>query len=227
MSSVPIAVRRPVELPTRSELPAPMPPRRRRHGRLARFARIALPLAALGLVGLIFVWSRIDPITERIHISDTEQAPEEIATVTMENARFAGVDAQNRSFNVTAVRAVQSADDSNHIDLQQPKANIVLTSGAKVAVESEAGGLQRDTRILDLIGNVTLTQDRDYEFHTTRVRVDLNERTAAGDAPVEGRGPQGDIKAEGFDILDGGTRVIFRGRTHVVFQSRQDSSVTP
>jgi lipopolysaccharide export system protein LptC len=201
-------------------------PRRSRRGRLARFARIALPLAALGLAGLIFAWSRVHPIIERIHISDTEQAPEEIDTVTMENARFAGVDAQNRSFNVTAVRAVQSANDGNHIDLQQPKADIVLASGAKVAVESEAGRLQRDTQILDLVGKVTVTQDQGYEIHTTKASVDLNERTAGGDAPVEGRGPQGEIHAEGFDILDGGTRVIFRGRSRALLQSRQNS-VTP
>ena len=219
-------MRRPVEFPTRSDPPAPVPPRRSRHGRLARFARIALPLVALGLAGLIFAWSRINPIIERIHISETEQAPEEIDTVTMENARFAGVDAQNRSFNVTAARAVQSADDSNHIDLQQPKADIVLASGAKVAIQSDTGGLQRDTQILDLVGKVTLTQDQGYEFHTTKARIDLNERTAAGDAPVNGRGPQGEIQAEGFEILDGGTRVIFRGRSRALFQPQQDS-VTP
>ena len=226
MSSSPVALRLPVEFATRGEPPMPPRPRRSRHGRVARFARIALPLVALGLAGLIFAWSRIDPIIERIHISDTEQAPEEIDMVTMENARFAGVDAQNRSFNVTAARAVQSADDSNHIDLRRPKADIVLASGAKVAVESDAGGLQRDTQILDLVGKVTLTQDQGYEFHTTNARVDLNERTAAGDAPVEGRGPQGEIRAEGFEILDGGARVIFRGRSRAVFQPQQDS-VTP
>jgi len=226
MSSSPAAMRRPVEFPTRSEAPMSPRPRRSQHGRLARFARIALPLAALGLAGLIFAWSRINPIIERIHISETEQAPEEIDTVTMENARFAGIDAQNRSFNVTAVRAVQSADDSNHIDLQQPKADIVLASGAKVAVRSDTGGLQRDTQILDLVGKVLLTQDQGYEFHTTKARIDLGARTAAGDAPVNGRGPQGEIQAEGFDILDGGTRVVFRGRSRALFQAQQDS-VTP
>lgn len=226
MSSSPVAMRRPVEFPTRGDPPMLPRPRRSRHGRVARFARIALALAALGLAALIFAWSRIDPIINKIHISDTEEAPEEIDTVTMENARFAGVDAQNRSFNVTAARAVQSADDSNHIDLRRPKADIVLAGGAKVAVESDAGGLQRDTQILDLTGKVTLTQDQGYEFHTTNARVDLNERTAAGDAPVEGRGPQGEIRAEGFEILDGGARVIFRGRSRALFQAQQDS-VTP
>jgi lipopolysaccharide export system protein LptC len=227
MSSSPVTMRRPIELSAPSEVPLPpRPPRRRRHGRLARFARIALPLAALGLAGLIFAWSRINPIIERIHISDTEQAPEEIETVTMENARFAGVDAQNRTFNITAVRAVQSGDDSNHIDLKQPRADIVLSTGAKVALRSEAGGLQRDTKILELIGGVTLTQDQDYEFHTTKARIDLGQRTAAGDAPVDGRGPQGEIHAEGFDILDGGTRVLFRGHSRALLQQHQES-VTP
>jgi len=225
MSSSPVAVRRPVEFPTRSESSMPPRLRRSRHGRVARFARIALPLAALGLAGLIFAWSRINPIIERIHISDTEQAPEEIDTVTMENARFAGVDAQNRSFNVTAARAVQSADDSNHIDLQLPRADIVLSSGAKVAIQSDTGGLQRNTQILDLVGKVTLTQDQGYEFHTAKTRIDLNERTAAGDAPVEGHGPQGQIQAEGFEILDGGTRVIFRGRSRALLQLQ--NPVTP
>jgi lipopolysaccharide export system protein LptC len=226
MSSAPVAMRRPVELPTHSE-PSMYPrPQRSRHGRLARFARIALPLAALGLVGLIFAWSRIDTTIDRIPISEIEQAPEEIDTVTMENARFAGVDAQNRSFNITAVRAIQSADDDNHIELRQPKADIVLSSGAKVAIRSDTGGLQRDTQILHLIGKVTVTQDQGYEFRTETASIDLNERTAAGDAPVNGHGPQGEIQAEGFEILDGGTRVIFRGRSRALFQPQQDS-VTP
>src|SRR5262245_30590966 len=113
--SSPVAMRRPIERPLLSEPPLPRQPRRSRHGRAARFARIALPIVALALAGLIFAWSRIDPIINKIHIGDTEQAPQEIDAVTMENARFAGVDAQNRSFNITAVRAVQSADDDNHV----------------------------------------------------------------------------------------------------------------
>jgi len=221
--SGPLAVRRPVDFPVRRE-PAHAPlPQRSRRGRFARFARIALPVVALGLVGLIVAWSRIDPIIHRIHISDTEQAPEEIDTVIMQNARFAGIDAQNRSFNVTAARAVQSADDNNRIDLEKPRGDITLSSGAKVFIQSDAGGFQRDAQILDLTGQVTFTQEQDYEFHTAKARIDLKARTAAGDTAVEGRGPQGEIHAEGFEILDGGTRVIFHGRSRALLQPQQDS----
>ena len=223
MSRGPLAVRRPADFPVRHE-PAPPPlPQRSRQGRVARFARIALPVVALGLAGLIFAWARINPIIQRIHIGDAEQASEEIDTVTMQNARFAGVDSQNRSFNMTAARAVQSADDTNRVDLEKPKADITLASGAKVVIQSDAGGLQRDTQILDLVGRVTLTQDQDYEVHTTKARIDLKARTAAGDAAVEGRGPQGEIQAEGFEILDGGARIIFHGRSRAFFQPQQNS----
>lgn len=202
----------PVEPSTPARLTRP------RLGYWARMARIGLPLAALGLAALIFTWSRINPIIERIHLSDTEEVPEEIDSITMENARFAGVDAQNRTFNVTAVRAVQSIGDSNLIELQQPKANIVLANGTKVDIQSDTGGLQRDTQVLDLLGAVTLTQDRGYEYRTTKARIDLRQKTAMGDAPVEGRGPQGEIYAEGFEIADNGARVVFRGRSRAVFQ---------
>jgi len=97
MSSGPVAMRRPVEFPVRSE--APTPPRR--HGAAwalwPRFVRIALPLAALGLAGLIFAWSRIDPIIEKIHISETEQRRRRSIRSPWRTPRFAGVVAQNRS----------------------------------------------------------------------------------------------------------------------------------
>lgn len=223
MSGAPVAMRRPVEPPLRLEPPAP-PRRRRRHSRWPRIARIALPLLALGLAALIFAWSRINPVMERLQISETEEAPEAIESVTMENARLAGVDAEGRRYNVTAVRAIQSTDDSNHINLQQPKANIALANGSHVAIASESGGLQRDTQILDLFGAVTLKQDRGYEFRTTQARIDLNERTAAGDAPIEGTGPQGEIHAEGFEIVDGGASVIFRGKSRAVIRPQAEIS---
>ncbi|MGE0120551.1 MAG: LPS export ABC transporter periplasmic protein LptC [Dongiaceae bacterium] len=183
-----------------------------------------LPLLALGVAALVITWSQINPVIQRLQISETEQAPVEIDTITMENARFAGVDAQDRAFNVTAARAIQSAEDSNHITLQQPKADIALVGGAKVAIQSDAGDLQRDTQILDLSGSVTLVHDRGYEFHTTSARVDLGERTATGDAPIEGHGPDGDIRAEGFEIVDGGTGIIFRGRSRAVFQPQPEQT---
>jgi lipopolysaccharide export system protein LptC len=223
MNADPIVMRRAVDALGRAGSPAAMPqPQRARYGRGARTAKIILPLLALALAALIFVWSQINPVVQRLQISETEQAPEEIDSITMENARFAGIDARDRSFSVSAARAIQSADDSNRIRLQQPKADIVLANGAEVAIRSDGGGLQRDTQVLDLFGSVTLVQDGLYEFRTTQASIDLKGRTARGNAPIEGRGPQGQISAEGFEILDEGARVIFRGQSRAVLKPRPD-----
>lgn len=226
MSADPIAMRRPAQAPIRVDPPAAAAPPPARYGRGARIAKVVLPLLALGLAGLVVAWSQINPVIQRLQISETEQAPEEIDAITMENARFAGVDARDRSFNITAVRAVQSAHDSNHIKLQQPRADITLADGARIAIRSDAGGLQRDTQILDLSGSITLVNDRGYEFRTTSARVDLDGRTAKGDAPIEGHGPDGNIRAEGFEIVDGGAGIIFQGRSRAVFRP-QPERATP
>lgn len=189
----------------------------------ARFAKYGLPIAAIGFAVLIFAWARINPVIERLQLSETELAPQEIESAAMENPRFAGVDAKNRVFNVTAVRAVQSVEDTNRIELQQPKADIMLPDGARIAVASDMGAYQRNTRILDLRGSVVVTQNRGYEFRTSQAQVNLASHNAVGTAPVEGRGPDGEVTAEGFQILDDGARVLFTGRSRAVLRPQQES----
>jgi lipopolysaccharide export system protein LptC len=226
MSADPIAIRRPIGALVRTERAAE--PRtaltRSSYGRGARIAKVVLPMVALGLAGLIFAWSQINPNVPRIPLSETELAPEEIDAITMENARFASVDDEGRSFNITAARAIQSADDDKYIHLRRPQADIVLGDGTNIAIQSDAGGLQRDTRVLDLSGSVTLVQDGGYEFQTTTARIDLKRRTATGDAPVEGHGPRGEIHADGFEIMDEGARIVFRGRSRAIFRPGSDEA---
>jgi len=220
------AVRKRLEVAMRP-VPPPAPiaaVRRSRPGRLPRIAKFALPLLAIATAGLIFAWSHVNLEVVRLQISDSALAPQEVDTISMSNVQFAGIDAKNRSFNVTATLATQEPDDADVVHLQQPKAEIVLDDGAHVAVDADAGQLQRTTQLLDLSGAVKLVQDRGYEFHTSKARIDLGQHTATGDAPVEGKGPDGNVQAQGFQIVDQGTRVIFLGRTRAVFTPKQDQA---
>jgi lipopolysaccharide export system protein LptC len=101
-----------------------------------------------------------------------------------------------------------------------------LTGGARVTISSDSGALQRNAQILELAGAVALVQDHGYEFHTSRARIDLGQHTASGDSPVEGRGPQGEVHAEGFTIDNDGARVVFLGRSRALFRP-QSGQATP
>jgi len=223
MSSRAAVVRKPVEPVAQ---PLPVPPRNaapnKRPGHWARVAKIALPLVAIIIAAVILAWSHVNLQIVRLQISDSELAPQEAETISMLNPRFAGVDAKDRSFNVIAGAATQQSDTSDLVHLQNPHAEIVLSNDTKVAVNADAGQLQRTTQILDLSGAVNLVQSRGYKFHTTKARIDLAERTAVGDAPVEGTGPHGEVTAEGFQIVDQGTRVIFLGHSRAVFKPQPD-----
>jgi lipopolysaccharide export system protein LptC len=218
------ALRRPVD-PSAPFLAARHDVDAQRHdggGRLPRIAKVALPLVALAIAAMIFAWSRVNLEVVRLQIRDSALATQEIDAISMVNAQFAGIDSKNRAFNVTAKVATQQPDNSDLINLQQANGDIVLDSGVHVAVDADTGQLQRAAQLLDLSGAVKLTDDRGYEFHTTKARIDLNQRTATGDAPVHGRGPDGEIQAEGFQIVDQGARVMFLGRTHATLRAKQD-----
>ncbi len=70
--------------------------------------------------------------------------------------------------------------------------------------------------MLDLKGGVIMFHDMGYEFHTPRASIDMANRSARGDSPVQGQGPFGQISAAGFRLLENGERIIFTGKTRLV-----------
>jgi lipopolysaccharide export system protein LptC len=182
--------------------------------RLMRWGKFVLPVVAVALGVAIFYLARVESGKHLIVIGpDTEVVPEEIDSVSMTNARFSGRDSRNRSFTVTAVEARQRSSDSTIIHLKHPKADLDLTDGRLVAINADSGIYVRNDQLLNLAGEVTLSDNKGFEFHTDSASVDLGRNTASGDAPVAGRGPSGDITSEGFRVLDDGDRVIFTGKT--------------
>jgi lipopolysaccharide export system protein LptC len=182
--------------------------------RLMRWGKFALPVIAVGLGVAIFYLAQVEVGKNQVLVgSETEIIPEEIDSVSMTNARFSGRDNRNRNFTVTADEARQRTSDSTIIHLKHPKADLDLTDGRLVAIHADSGIFVRSDQLLNLAGEVTLSDNKGFEFHTDSASIDLGRNTASGDAPVAGRGPSGNIVSEGFRVLDDGNRVIFTGKT--------------
>lgn len=182
--------------------------------RLMRWGKYLLPVIAVGLGVAIFYLAQVEVGKNVVLIGPTtEVVPEAIDSVSMTNARFSGRDNRNRSFTVTADEARQKSTDSAIIHLKHPKADLDLTDGRLVAIHADSGIFVRSDQLLNLAGEVTLSDNKGFEFHTDSASIDLGRNTASGDAPVAGRGPSGDITSEGFRVLDDGDRVLFTGKT--------------
>lgn len=189
--------------------------------------RIGLPALTLVVVVVVLVW----PILFNragFRLSGAPTSGVTDAYARMNNPQFTGVDKSDQYYTVTATSATQRRASEEVFELDAPKADWNLNDGTWMAVTSDGGRFDKKQKQLDLVGHVTLFQDRGYELVTDAATVDLASGNANGDKPVHGQGPAGTIESEGFQLLDKGQVVIFTGQTTLVlFEDGNDPLKTP
>jgi len=190
------------------------------YSRFVAAAKRLLPLIALGLVVLVAVWPRLETRLDRLS-SILKVDPRLAHDLRMLNARFTGIDRENRPYVLTADAAEQLSNDVNDlIGLEGPKADLTTRDGGWLEASSYTGTYQPQSKTLDLFGNVALFADRGDEFHTDSARVDLAHSTAEGQEHVSGQGPFGHVDAAGFRVLDRGATIVFTGKTDLWLEPR-------
>jgi lipopolysaccharide export system protein LptC len=184
--------------------------------RRVAYLKLMLPAIALLIVTLILAWPQIVRDDNRVRFGGGRISAEEAETLRMVNARYVGVDDQQRPYVVTSVLATRDSAHAPSTDLKTPKADMTTASGAWVAVTAETGVYHNDAKLLDLAGDVSVFHDGGTEFHTATARVDLSAGSAAGDDPVDGQGPTGTVTSDGFRLYDRGARIVFTGKAHML-----------
>lgn len=194
------------------------PPQLDPYSRFVARAKQVLPLIAFGLLVLIAIWPRLDIRFDRLGVIP-KLDPRLAHDLRMLNARYTGIDRENRPFVLTADAAEQFSNDVNDlIGLEGPKADMSTQNGGWFEASAYTGTYQPQSKTLDMFGNVALFGDRGDEFHTDSARVDLVHSTAQGDEHVTGQGPFGHVEAAGFRVLDRGATIIFTGHTDLLLE---------
>lgn len=206
----------------------PPPSRRRRPPSAAELARRRLlvavfkrllPLAALGLLATVALWPEFESAADRGRVAFRRVAEVRPDALHILNPRYQGVDEQNRPYNVTAERALQSGQEER-VQLEAPRADLLLADGGWVYLEARQGVYDREANRLDLAGQVTIHHDDGTQFVTEQAQLDVRGGHAEGDVPVAAQGPFGTLTAEGFRLRDRGQVVLFTGRARVVLEGR-------
>ena len=205
----------------------PKPPHLQRRIKVVAAMRLILPATAALLLAMLALWSRFGLDTTSFRLSMDSIDLNSLDTLAMSNAHFEGMDDKNRPFSISAEKATQVTQDADTIDLTQLQADMTMSDGAWLSLTSDSGRLQRSKELLDLLGQVNLFQDQGYELHTRDVNVDLARNSAIGHSPVQGQGPSGEVTAEGVLVLNSGARIVFLGRTHIVFYGDSQMSAVP
>jgi lipopolysaccharide export system protein LptC len=187
-----------------------------RYSRRVAMMRMALPAIGIFLLLLVAIWPRVAPLFDRLRFAaiDLKEARE----LRMMNPRYAGTDRSGNPFIITAAigRQVPGRDDVMALD--KPRADLKSHNGKYVVVTADSGVYQSNTQFIDLFGNVTLTHENGTQLVTASARLDAANNAAEGHDPVEGHGPTGDLKSEGFQVIDKGDVVIFTGASDLLLR---------
>lgn len=154
-------------------------------------------------------------------LGGTEAVPVTVGEdARMINPRFTGRDENGTPYVVTADAAIRRRGEETRItELEAPRLDYDLITADEDAegVLARTGLFDADARTLDLQADVRFRTRSGYEFVAEHARIHLADERVTGDSPVRGEGPMGSIRADGYEILDGGDRVVFTGnvRTHL------------
>ena len=193
----------------------------RRRSAFVAFMRLGLLVAIgaiiLGVAGAIARQAVVRPaLTDTLAATSVER---------MINPRFTGRDRRGDPYQITAQAAMRDPDSPMLTELETPRLDLLAGQALGSVVVSEIGVFDRDGRTLDLSGTVRLDTGNGYTFKTEAARVFVDENRVAGSVSVEGSGPIGTIRGDGFEILDGGARIRFNGG--VVARINQEPKLAP
>lgn len=172
-----------------------------------------LPLVALLLLSSLALWPEFGRMSDAARVAYRRMSGE-VDGATVINARYRSVDDQGRPYTITA--AIAQQDGPDRINLTTLKADITLTDGTWLMLQSKDGVFLQHTNQLDLSHDVVLYRDDGTTVTTSSASVDMKNGAAAGAEPTHAEGPFGTLDAQGFTLTDKGTAIQFTGPAHLV-----------
>lgn len=199
--------------------------RRLTYSRFVAWAKVVLPLVALGILSTIFLVShRIDP-NAGIPFADVD-VEELTREQRITNPSYAGVTDDGTLVTIDADRARPDLSDPGRATAERIRARLDSPGGLTTTVDAPEGRVDTGTKSLRLTGGVTLTTSDGYHMTAPTVLAALNEGELEATGPVLGRGPAGTLEAGAMQILrrsagedaDPNYRLVFTEGVRIVYQ---------
>ncbi|MEP3046795.1 MAG: LPS export ABC transporter periplasmic protein LptC [Roseibium sp.] len=163
----------------------------RRHSLLVRVLRWLLPaigmLILAGMTGLVVLFNVLNGFGAANVILTSDG-------LVMDHPKLSGHDG-DRSYQVTARRAIQRLSDPRLIDLESIHAEIVLGPGEDADVISLKGIYNNALETLRLYEGVQLEWSKGYTVEVNEVDIDLNTGALSSSDPISISSEQGQLNS--------------------------------
>lgn len=167
----------------------------RRHSRLVRVFRILLPLLGLGILVGMGVLIAIFNYLSNLGIDNISLSSDGLV---MHQPELSGHDG-DRSYKVSAVRAVQRLSDPRIIDLETIHAQIVLSKDQNAQITALKGTYDNGAETLSMYDGLQIEWSEGYTVDMSDVMIDLKSGALKTSDPITIRSDKGQIRAGKLD----------------------------
>lgn len=200
--------------------------RARRHSGRVRLLKLALPAAALlmiaGFVGKS--WLSAPPGVS----VDLGATAIENGRLVMADPRLDGFTSDNRSYTMTAARAIQDIGGDGRIDLEEIDARLPFDESNWLTVAARTGSLDRQANTLALDNEITFTTDSGITAHLKSATVDMAAGSLDTADPVDITLEGARIEADSLSVRDRGAVMIFENRVRMEIDGKRlQTAATP
>jgi lipopolysaccharide export system protein LptC len=184
----------------------------RRHSRVVRILRVAIPIVViLGFTG-IFMLVYFNPLRMLAKLPiDVGNLVVAGTKITMEKPHLSGFTSDARAYELSADAAKQDLTKPDMIELSNLRAKVQMQDKSTVQISAAAGLYDNKSEMLNLERDIMLTSSAGYTSRLSEATVDIRKGNVVSKHPVEVEMLQGNLNANGLEIVDSGDLVRFDG----------------
>jgi lipopolysaccharide export system protein LptC len=200
----------------------------RRHSRVVRILRIAIPLAVvLGLTGISLI-TYFNPLRMLaklpINLNDLVVSGTKI---TMEKPHLSGFTKDARAYEFNADAAAQDLTKPDIVELRNIRAKLQMEDKSMMEMSAVTGIYNTKQETLKLERNILLSSSTGYKGRLSEAMVDIRKGNIVSTQPVELEMLQGTLNANRLEVVDSGDLVRFDGGVDMVLMLNDTALPTP
>lgn len=182
----------------------------RRHSRLVRTLRIAIPIAVVASLTVVFLVTYFNPLRmlaklpinmNNLVVSGTK--------ITMENPRMSGFTKDERAYEFSAEAAAQDLTKPDIVELRNIHGKLQMEDKSMMEMSADVGTYNTKLETLKLERNIVLSSSTGNKGRLSVAEVDVKKGNVVSDQPVELEMLQGKLNANRLEIVDSGDLVRF------------------
>jgi lipopolysaccharide export system protein LptC len=184
----------------------------RRHSRLVRTLRIAIPAVVAVLAVAVFLLTYFNPLRMLaklpINIGDLVVSGTKI---TMERPHLSGFTRDARAYELSADAAAQDLTKPDIVELKNIHAKIEMQDKSSLQMTAVTGIYNSKGETLKLDRDINLSSSTGYAGHLSEAMIDIRKGHLVSNKPVQVKLLQGTLDANRLEIVNSGDLVRFDG----------------